>query len=70
MVFVWFAWVIALLFWIFLAWSQHGPPVTVGGPMGSGLCYCGFDNYLSFKVNFNKSANNASLPPSPKWPMS
>ncbi len=53
---------------LFRAWSQYGPPVTVGGPMGSGLCYCAFDNHLCFKVNFNKSANNASLTPPQSGP--
>ena len=44
-------------------------PVTVGGPMGSGLCYCTFDKTLYLKKNTNKSVNNASLTPTPKWPM-
>ena len=58
----------ALVQIIFRVWSQHGPPETVDGPMGSGLCYCTFDNHLCFKVNFNKSANNASLTPPQSGP--
>ncbi len=54
------------------AWSQLGPPVTIGGPTGSGYVVLEpevfirlyvFDKCLCIKKILSKSVNNANLTP-------
>ncbi len=63
--------------WLFRAWSQPGPPVTIGGPTGSGYVVLEaaffsrlfvFDKCICIKKILSKSVNNASLTPPQSGP--